>query len=92
MSKQLRLDEWQPRGATIDLDRDKPRLSRQMQLVWNCLSIDPWQWRTLRQISDFTGAPEASVSARLRDLRHLGYTIERRYVERGLHLYRMVKP
>jgi hypothetical protein len=54
-------------------------------------------WWTLQEISDATGSPQASVSARLRDLKREGkesgeFTIERRYVRRGLHEYRLVAP
>lgn len=39
------------------------------------------KWRTLQEISEITGDPEASVSARLRDLRkfeHGSNTVSRR--------------
>lgn len=49
-------------------------------------------WRTLYVIAHFTGAPEASASARLRDLRRAGYTVVRRRTAgmRGLWEYRVV--
>ena len=50
------------------------------------------QWHSLQVISEATGDPEASVSARLRDLRKPrfgAFLIERRYVERGLFEYRL---
>ena len=90
MSEQLRLDEWTPKGSTIDLDRDKPRLSRQMQAVWNC--VKDGQWWSLERLSYCTSAPQASVSARLRDLRALGYKVERQYIACGVHVYRVTKP
>lgn len=51
-------------------------------------------WHTLRELAERTGAPEASVSARLRDLRkpqHGGRTVTRRRAapERGLFLYKL---
>jgi len=51
-------------------------------------------WRTLRQISDATGAPEASVSARLRDLRHMGFSVKTVRAREGgaLYLYRVEAP
>jgi hypothetical protein len=49
-------------------------------------------WRTLGQIAALVGGSEASVSARLRDLRKKrfgGYDIERKHVGDGLWSYRM---
>ena len=40
-------------------------------------------------ISDSVGAPEASVSARYRDLVRLGYGMEKKNLGRGTWLYRM---
>lgn len=91
MSEQLRLDEWTPKGSTIDLDRDKPRLSRQMQLIWNCIN-GTQEWWTLQELEFHTGFPQASISARLRDFRALGHQIDREFVRRGLHRYRLRKP
>jgi hypothetical protein len=78
-------------GATIDQERDGARLSRQHRLVRDLMSDG--NWRTLAEIARATGCPEASVSARLRDYRkpaHGGHTVERRYVDRGLHEYRLI--
>lgn len=50
-------------------------------------------WWTLEAISERTGSPQASVSARLRDLRKQrfgGHTVEREYVSRGLFHYRLI--
>ena len=47
-----------------------PRLATQARAVLEyCLAHD---WVTLRALADACGAPEASVSARLRDLRRAG--------------------
>ena len=49
-------------------------------------------WLTLPVISAQTGYPEASISARLRDLRKTkfgAYNVERRYVVNGLWEYRV---
>lgn len=55
---------------------DRERLGRQAAKVLGfALGAG---WVTLRQISIVTGAPEASVSARLRGLRKDGFTVERR--------------
>jgi hypothetical protein len=54
-------------GVTYDPDQDRERLGDQMCRVFDaCLD---GQWHTLRELSDKTGDPEASVSARLRDVR-----------------------
>jgi len=50
------------------------------------------QWRSLIEIAAATESPQASVSARLRDLRKAkfgGYTVERRVLARGLFEYRV---
>lgn len=55
------------------------------------------KWRTLKQISDTTKDPEASVSAQLRHLRKIrfgGFVIEKRcrgYRKNGLFEYRMLE-
>lgn len=77
-------------GDTVDSARDNARLDRQMHRVSELMSDG--QWRTLEQISEATGDPQTSVSARLRDLRKArwgNHNIERRYVKRGLFEYRM---
>jgi len=77
-------------GATIEPARDHDRLRAQLHRVLNAVSDH--EWRTLHQISAITGDPEASVSARLRDLRKDkfgGYTIERQYAGEGLWEYRL---
>jgi uncharacterized membrane protein len=54
----------------------------------------PGDWWTLAELARATGYPEASISARLRDLRKPkfgGYTVERQYVERGLFRYRVTR-
>jgi hypothetical protein len=77
----------EPKGDTYDPDRDGPRLAAQARAVLEfCLAHD---WVTLRALADACGAPEASVSARLRDLRRAGFQVERQYVARGLHKYRV---
>jgi len=78
-------------GQTYERERDKVRLNNQTQRVYDCVK-DGW-WRTLAQIADATKSPEASISARLRDLRKPkfgGHTIERRHVAAGLWQYRLV--
>ena len=50
-------------------------------------------WRSLRAIENETGYPQASVSARLRDFRKAkfgGHTVERKRIEGGLFVYRLI--
>ena len=79
-------------GATFDAGRDSRRLTNQYHRV--LAHLRDGCWHTLADIALATGDPEASVSARLRDLRKPrfgSHTIERQYVERGLFRYRLVK-
>jgi hypothetical protein len=90
--------EWTPPvilgdrdGETFDRPRDLSRLNAQARDVFHYMKHG--EWRTLADISANTGHPEASVSARLRDLRKPtlgGMTVERRYIARGLYQYRVV--
>lgn len=78
-------------GKTYDADRDRSRLSVQLHRVKAIMGDG--HWRTLASIAEIVNAPEASVSARLRDLRknkNGAHVVERRYVRRGLHEYRLV--
>lgn len=78
-------------GETIVPGRDNPRLGKQLIKIRDFM-LDG-RWRTLDQIADRTDEPVNSVSARLRDLRKRrfgSYTVERRYVNNGLHEYRIV--
>lgn len=77
-------------GATYERPRDHGRLSAQLQRVLTVMHDG--QWRTLVQIQALTDAPQASISARLRDLRKPkfgGFVVERRYLKDGLHEYRL---
>ena len=78
-------------GADYNRSRDDARLTGQILRVWNCVSDG--KWKTLRQIAQETGDPEASVSAQLRHLRKPrfgGYTVEREYIDNGLYKYRLI--
>ena len=77
-------------GVTFTPEFDRDRLNRQAGDVYDTLAgkydgSATWdgapRWWTLRELAEFTGHPEASVSARIRDLRKPrfgGLTIERR--------------
>lgn len=78
-------------GATYDDDRDGSRLNAQHQRV--CDAMKDGAWRPLAAIAAASGAPEASVSARLRDFRKErfgAHQVERRYVIDGLWEYRLL--
>lgn len=82
-------------GKTFDPKLDGARLGAQLDKVRDAMLRKGWV--TLAYLSGLLAAPEASVSARLRDLRKVkfgGYTVERRRVPNGngLHEYRLVKP
>jgi hypothetical protein len=80
-------------GKTYDEDRDRARLSRQINRVFEVM-LDR-KWHTLAELEETTGAPQASISARLRDLRKRkfgSWRVRRRYVAHGLWEYRLRDP
>lgn len=95
---QLLLDEA-IHGPTFDRFLDKERLNAQ-QLRVLTVTLDG-KWRTLGEIQHDIAArngvvdPEASISARLRDLRKVGLTVNRRRrgdPRCGRHEYQVVVP
>ena len=79
-------------GVTYDPARDHDRLAKQLGRVYDYMSDG--LWHTLKDISEKTGDPESSVSARLRDLRKPkfgGHNIDRRFYIKGIWAYRMWK-
>jgi len=80
-------------GATFSPEHDEARLGAQMSRVLTVMRDG--EWRTLAELSRAAEAPEASVSARLRDLRKArfgAWTIARRRrgePARGLWEYRL---
>jgi hypothetical protein len=77
----------EPKGATYIPERDGKRLNAQCLRVFEAMRFG--DWRTLSSLALVTGDPEASVSARLRDLKAHGFAIHKEYVSRGLWRYRM---
>lgn len=78
-------------GVTYDPALDHNRLTKQLGRVWQAMSDG--KWRTLHQLAKAADAPEASVSARLRDLRKPkfgGHDVEHRRTDGGLWYYRMI--
>ena len=68
------------------------RTATQLEAVWEVMRDR--DWHTLAEISERANCPQASASARLRDLRKGefgGRSIERQYVERGLYRYRVME-
>lgn len=81
-------------GSTFDSLLDGERLTKQLGTV-RTLMMDQ-VWRTLPEISRLTRFPEASISARLRDLRKEkfgSYRVERRRKEgaRVIWEYRVLR-
>lgn len=82
-----------PVGATFDPALDGPRLNAQARRVFAAMKGGAWM--TLGELSAATGDPEASVSARLRELRRPefgGYAVNRRRrgeAKRGLWEYQL---
>jgi len=77
--------------AGIDGQDDVIRLNHQQAAVW--VVMKDGEWHTLAGISERTGYPEASVSARFRDLRkqkYGGHVVERQSAGGGLFLYRLI--
>jgi hypothetical protein len=78
-------------GSTYVPRQDYQRLKGQLLRVFELMQDG--KWRTLGEIADGAGGSEASVSARLRDLRKQKYgarQIQRERVCGGLWRYRMV--
>lgn len=76
-------------GATFDEARDRQRLSRQMQSVHDAM-LDG-KHRTLDQLSKDAGCPPASASARFRDLKRLGFDVQKENLGSGTWTYWMEK-
>lgn len=80
-----------PSGTTFDERLDGARLGAQREAV--LALMQDGQWRTLAAIRAAIGqGSEASISARLRDLRKPKYgtrTVERRRLSLGLFEYRL---
>jgi len=81
-------------GDTYEPELDESRLKAQLNRVRKLMRDA--EWRTLAEISEVTGDPQASVSARLRDHRKEqfgGHTVNRRRRgegRRGLFEYQLI--
>ena len=77
-------------GRTYERERDHSRLAAQLGAVKTLMADG--EWRTLGGIAAAVDAPQASVSARLRDLRKPkfgGWIVEREYLHNGIWKYRL---
>ena len=83
-------------GNTFDPALDLMRLTTQLERVKALMSDQ--HWRSLQQIAQLVGGTEASVSARLRDLRKTAFgsfQVERKRQgdpRRGFFVYRVLDP
>jgi hypothetical protein len=81
-------------GVTYSPTRDKGRLQKQLSAVKDTM-LRYGGWWSLETLAAYCGAPQASVSARLRDLRKPkfgGYSVEREYRGGGLWAYKLSRP
>ena len=80
-------------GETYEPGLDSVRLKGQLLEVYRVMSDH--RWHTLEQIAFFGSGSEASISARLRDLRkdRFGHhDVERKRLAGGTFAYRLVEP
>lgn len=67
--------------------QDAKRLGKQLSQVFALMHSG--EWRTLAELSSAIGASDASVSARLRQLRSMGHTVDRKRLHGGVFAYRV---
>ena len=89
------LFKWGKENAKFDgsdvNDDDNQRLTGQIEAVFECMLKG--KWMALDEISDETGAPQASASAQLRNLRKErfgSHVIDKRRRGQGLWEYKMI--
>ena len=80
-------------GETYDRKLDKPRLTGMLGRVYDAMKDG--EWHTLRDLSDKSSGSEASVSARIRDLRkdkfgHFEVRRQRSPCHKGLFYYKLI--
>ncbi|MBG95081.1 MAG: hypothetical protein CL793_07495 [Chloroflexi bacterium] len=81
-------------GSTYDPNEDFERLTSVLRRVRHLMVGERGRWWTLAELAARTGASEAGVSARIRDLRKRqngGYNVENRRRGDGLWVYRVSK-
>jgi len=88
VNAQPSLLDWVPAGQTYWPELDRDRLSKQVRAVLDVLSTG--KTFTLRELADAAECPEASASARFRDLRSLNFPVHsERKGKSGTWLYSM---
>jgi hypothetical protein len=88
----MQQQEIEFQGATYVKERDYTRLKKKYDRVF--AFMQDADWHTLREISEATDTPEATASATLRAFRNKkngGHVVERRYVDNGLYVYRLLE-
>lgn len=81
-------------GSDYSSVHDKARLTGQIKRIWDVMVSG--SWRTLSEIKELTGDPEASISAQLRHLKKArfgSHTVNRRSRyerSRGLWEYQLI--
>ena len=87
-------------GPAYDPALDRERLAHQMDRIrgWMLLASEAGKWKTLREIEEMTGYPQASISAQLRHLRKSafgGYIVRKRrrdQADKGIWEYIVIAP
>ena len=77
-------------GAVYEPERDDDRLRGQMDRIY--AAVKDGRWRTLAEIAELTGDPQASISAQLRHLRKRrfgAYDVQKRHLRGGTWVYRL---
>jgi len=84
-------------GADYDPERDRERLMRQIDCIRE-VALNAG-WVTVQKLAiacrkkfPNTGFPENSIQAQLRNLRKVGFRLERRHVSGGLFEYHLSPP
>jgi hypothetical protein len=78
-------------GSEYEPMRDDVRLTGQLLRIWNVVSDQ--RWRSLDEIAQATGDPQASISAQLRHLRKErfgAHEVEKLHMGNGLYKYRVI--
>jgi hypothetical protein len=78
-------------GPAYEPERDDKRLTGQVLRIFNCMKDA--KWRTLKEIEQITGDPQASISAQLRHLRKKRFgehEVNRNHLGNGLYEYQLI--
>ena len=77
-------------GVTYDHVRDSHRLGTQLESIRDFM--EGRGYVTLKEVEDYTGYPQASISAQIRNLRKDRFgkrTISREHISGGLYKYKL---